>query len=98
MVLEHEGATAVVHHAGSAPYECLLSGGSLADRLRVLRRLAEKLRELEGPFAWNAWLHARNPEHLHFLPRLTALAGIELGAGLYVNVVPPEQAAERLRG
>jgi galactose-1-phosphate uridylyltransferase len=28
---------------------------------------------------------------------LTALAGLELGAGLYVNVLPPEVAAERLR-
>ena len=34
---------------------------------------------------------------MHFVPRLTALAGIELGAGLYVNVLPPEAAAERLR-
>lgn len=97
VVLEHEGATAVAHHAGAAPYECLVAGGSLAARLGALRRIAGKLRELEGPVAWNAWLHTRHPEHVHFVPRLTALAGLELGGGLYVNVVSPEQAAERLR-
>jgi UDPglucose--hexose-1-phosphate uridylyltransferase len=96
-VLAQRAAAAVLHHAGAAPYESLIAGGTLADRLGILRQLVGRLRELEGPFAWNAWLHAREPKHLHFVPRLTALAGIELGAGLYVNVVPPEQAAERLR-
>ena len=56
-----------------------------------------RLRDLEGPFAWNAWFHAKEPKHVHLVPRLTALAGIELGAGIYVNVLPPELAAERLR-
>jgi UDPglucose--hexose-1-phosphate uridylyltransferase len=46
---------------------------------------------------WNAWLHHGPPWHLHFVPRLTALAGLELGAGVYVNIVPPEQAAEALK-
>jgi UDPglucose--hexose-1-phosphate uridylyltransferase len=96
-VLEHGGAVAVVHGAGAAPYESLVVGGTLADRLGALRQLVARLRELEGPFAWNAWLHAREPKHMHFVPRLTALAGIELGAGLYVNVLPPEVAVERLR-
>jgi UDPglucose--hexose-1-phosphate uridylyltransferase len=96
-VLEHGEATAVVHQAGAAPYESLVAGGTLADRLGAVRLLVSRLRELEGPFAWNAWLHARDPKHMHFVPRLTALAGIELGAGLFVNVLPPEAAAERLR-
>ncbi|HEY7707929.1 MAG TPA: hypothetical protein VH968_12255 [Gaiellaceae bacterium] len=96
-VCEHDEAVAVVHAAGASPYESLIAGGALADRLGALRELVRRLRELEGPFAWNAWLHAQQPKHVHVVPRLTALAGIELGAGLYVNVVPPEQAAERLR-
>lgn len=96
-VVEHGGAAAVVHEAGAAPYESLIAGGTLADGLGALRGLVAQLRELEGPFAWNAWLHAREPKHMHFVPRLTALAGIELGAGLYVNVLPPELAAEGLR-
>ncbi|MDF2753053.1 MAG: hypothetical protein K0S82_1436 [Gaiellaceae bacterium] len=96
-VLDYGGAAAVIHEAGTAPYESLIAGGTQADRLGALCRLVARLRELEGPFAWNAWLHAREPKHMHVLPRLTALAGIELGAGLYVNVLPPELAAERLR-
>jgi UDPglucose--hexose-1-phosphate uridylyltransferase len=96
-VLEQGEAAAFVHHAGAAPYENVVAGGTLADRLGAVRVLVSRLRELEGPFAWNAWLHAEEPKHVHFVPRLTALAGIELGAGLYVNVLPPELAAERLR-
>jgi UDPglucose--hexose-1-phosphate uridylyltransferase len=64
----------------------------------VLRDLVRRLQAAVGVRPWNAWLHPGPPWHLHFVPRLTALAGIELGAGIYVNVVPPEQAAAKLRG
>jgi galactose-1-phosphate uridylyltransferase len=30
------------------------------------------------------------------LPRLAVLAGLELGAGVYVNTLAPEEAASRL--
>ncbi|MGQ9477827.1 MAG: galactose-1-phosphate uridylyltransferase [Candidatus Bipolaricaulia bacterium] len=36
--------------------------------------------------------------HLEILPRLTRVAGFEWGTGLYINPVPPEEAAEHLRG
>jgi UDPglucose--hexose-1-phosphate uridylyltransferase len=36
--------------------------------------------------------------HVELLPRLSVLAGLELGAGIYVNSMPPEQAAQALRG
>lgn len=96
-VLERNDAVAVVHYVGASPYESLILGGALVDLLGALHDLAGRVRGAEGPFAWNAWLHATDPKHVHFVPRLTALAGVELGAGLYVNAVPPEQAAERLR-
>ncbi len=35
--------------------------------------------------------------HLEIIPRLTKLAGFEWGAGLYINPVPPEEAATKLR-
>ncbi len=35
---------------------------------------------------------------LEILPRLTTIAGFEWGTGLYINPVPPERAAESLRG
>ena len=34
---------------------------------------------------------------MEIVPRLTVFAGLELGAGLYVNWLPPEEAATRLR-
>jgi UDPglucose--hexose-1-phosphate uridylyltransferase len=104
---EHElarlgGVVSAVHPVGAGPYECLIAPpdgvGELADGLSLLRDLVRRLHELEGMRAWNAWLHPGPQWHLHFTPRLTAHAGMELGAELYVNVVPPEQAAERLRG
>jgi hypothetical protein len=96
-VLERNDAVAVVHQVGASPYESVVLGGSLVDLLGALHDLVGRVRDAEGPFAWNAWLHATDPKHLHFVPRLTALAGVELGAGLYVNAVPPEQAAKALR-
>ena len=45
----------------------------------------------------NAWLHDRGHWHFEILPRLTVFAGIELGAGIYVNSLAPESAAAALR-
>jgi UDPglucose--hexose-1-phosphate uridylyltransferase len=45
----------------------------------------------------NAWLHDRGHWHIEVLPRLTVFAGIELGAGIYVNSLAPEAAAAALR-
>ena len=35
--------------------------------------------------------------HLELFPRLTIAAGFEMGTGIYINVTPPEMAAEYLR-
>jgi UDPglucose--hexose-1-phosphate uridylyltransferase len=45
----------------------------------------------------NAWLHDTGHWHIEILPRLTVFAGIELGAGIYVNSLAPEVAAGALR-
>jgi UDPglucose--hexose-1-phosphate uridylyltransferase len=95
------GVVASVHPFAAGPYECLIAPegreAELADGLVLLRDLVRRLHAAEGLRPWNAWLHPGPPWHLHFAPRLTALAGIELGAGVYVNVMPPERAAEQLR-
>jgi UDPglucose--hexose-1-phosphate uridylyltransferase len=100
-VARRGGVVAAVHPLGAGPYECLIAapagGGELADGLLLLRDLVRRLHAAEGMRPWNGWLHPGPPWHLHFVPRLTAFAGIELGTGIYVNVVPPEQAADRLR-
>ena len=43
------------------------------------------------------WLHTGKGWHIEVFPRLTVLAGVELGAEVYVNTVAPEEAAEQLR-
>jgi UDPglucose--hexose-1-phosphate uridylyltransferase len=51
----------------------------------------------------NLWVRTAPPDAEHFcwridiLPRLTHLAGLELGAGVNLNIVAPEQAAAELR-
>jgi UDPglucose--hexose-1-phosphate uridylyltransferase len=95
------GVVAAVHPVGAAPYESLIAPeageGDLVDGLVLLRDLVGRLQTVEGVRPWNGWFHPGPPWHIHFVPRLTALAGIELGAGVYVNVMPPDRAAERLR-
>ena len=92
--------------AGRAPYELLIAPQEHAaepaeeqfvDAALLLRDAIRRLRAAEGPVPLNAWLHIGGHWHLELLPRLTVFAGLELGAGIYVNSLPPEEAAERLR-
>jgi UDPglucose--hexose-1-phosphate uridylyltransferase len=93
--------------AGRVPYELLIAPRAhgadpgeedLAFAIALLRRAVVGLREQEGPVPLNAWLHTGAHWHFEIVPRLTVFAGLELGAGLYVNWLPPEDAAARLRG
>ena len=95
VVGERAGSVAAVHHAGRVPYETVISvGDSLAPALLLLRDVVRRLRAVEGPVPWNAWLH---PGHVELVPRLTVFAGVELGAGIWVSTVAPEDAAAALR-
>ena len=100
------GVSLRVASAGRVPYELLIVPGEhaaepseseLGEMLVLLREAIRRLHELEGPVPLNAWLHTGAHWHLEIVPRLTVLAGLELGAGLYVNWLPPEEAAEALR-
>jgi UDPglucose--hexose-1-phosphate uridylyltransferase len=102
---EVNGVEAFVHPAGRVPYELLIASWAhdldFPAALMILRESIRRLRAVEGPVPWNAWLHqgfGENPHvHLHVLPRLTVMAGLELGAGIYVNSLDPDEAAKRLR-
>jgi UDPglucose--hexose-1-phosphate uridylyltransferase len=92
--------------AGRVPYELLIAPRAhsaqpgrdgLETGLRLLREAILRLHEVHGPVPLNAWLHAGAHWHFEVVPRLTVLAGLELGAGLYVNWQPPEKAAQELR-
>lgn len=99
LVAEREGVRAVVNPYGRLPYETLVGAPAgeldLVAALHLVRGFVERLRALEGPVSWNAWLHE---DHIDVVPRLTVLAGLELGAGIYVNTVEPHDAARALRG
>jgi UDPglucose--hexose-1-phosphate uridylyltransferase len=96
VVAERGPMRAAVHRAGRLPYETLIGGEpfELAGALLLLRDVVARLRAVEGPVPWNAWLHER---HVELVPRLSVLAVVELGAGIYVNAVAPEDAALKLR-
>ncbi len=92
--------------AGRAPYELVLapsrhsaepSEEDLLDAALLLRDAIRRLRGVEGPVPLNAWLHTGRHWHIELVPRLTVFAGLELGAGIYVNSLPAEEAAQRLR-
>jgi UDPglucose--hexose-1-phosphate uridylyltransferase len=107
VVLERDGLVAGCPSAGRVPYEVVVaperpepdpfSSDLLAPALRLLVEVVRRLRRLEGPVPLNAWLHYGRSWHLELLPRLGVLAGLELGAGVYVNPLPPEDAADALR-
>jgi UDPglucose--hexose-1-phosphate uridylyltransferase len=71
---------------------------------RLLHDVLGRLRSALGkPPPINLWVRTapRGAEHfcwrIDLLPRLTQLAGLELGTGVNLNVVAPERAAEALR-
>jgi UDPglucose--hexose-1-phosphate uridylyltransferase len=99
-------AVALAAPAGRAPYELVLaprqhtaelSERDLVHAAQLLRDSIRRLRAVEGPVPLNAWLHTGGHWHFELVPRLTVFAGLELGAGIYVNSLPPEEAAQRLR-
>ncbi|HYY63794.1 MAG TPA: hypothetical protein VE688_04220 [Gaiellaceae bacterium] len=107
-ILELDGVVLLAAYGGRLPYELLIAprehpGGSayeselLRPALTVLAEALRRLLAIEGPVPLNAWLHDRGHWHLEVLPRLTVFAGIELGAGIYVNSLAPEAAAAALR-
>jgi UDPglucose--hexose-1-phosphate uridylyltransferase len=108
LVLEQDGLVAVTAFGGRLPYELLIAprehpnesgfaSDLLAPALGLLSESLRRLHSLEGPMPANAWLHDRGHWHVEVLPRLTVFAGIELGAGIYVNSLAPEDAAAALR-
>ena len=107
VVAERDGVVCVCHPAGRAPYELLVAprepegdafdSQALAAGLTLVADGLRRLHAAEGASPANAWLHARGHWHFEVLPRLTVLAGLELGAGMWLNPLPPEQAADTLR-
>jgi UDPglucose--hexose-1-phosphate uridylyltransferase len=106
-VLEREGVSVICPAVSADPYEMRIApttpeAGAFTSELlpAALQAAAEALRRLravEPEAPANLWLHDGPWWHFHLVPRLTIRAGIELGAGIHVNPLPPEEAAARLR-
>ncbi|MBI5869698.1 MAG: galactose-1-phosphate uridylyltransferase [Actinobacteria bacterium] len=77
----------------------------LPDLAGVMTEVLNRFRERLGDAPFNYWVHTyplrgeSRPYHWHIeiLPRLTLSGGLELGAGVWVNTVAPEDAAALLR-
>jgi UDPglucose--hexose-1-phosphate uridylyltransferase len=108
-LFERDGITAGCPVVSRVPYEVLIAPSRrepdglrsdlLAPALRVLAELVRRLQRIRGEslVPLNAWLHDGPHWHLELFPRTTRLAGLELGAGVYIDPVAPETAAESLR-
>jgi UDPglucose--hexose-1-phosphate uridylyltransferase len=107
VVDERGGLLLVCPFASRQPYEMLVAprectenpfeGPQLAAALRLLAEGIRRLHVAEGAAPVNAWVHASGHWHIEVLPRLAVLAGLELGAGYFVNTLAPESAAGVLR-
>jgi UDPglucose--hexose-1-phosphate uridylyltransferase len=107
VVAEREGLVLACPYASRLPYELVLAPAEprpaafadplLPAALVLLGDAVRRLRALDVDVPLNAWLHDSDDWHLEVLPRRAVLAGVELGAGIYVNAVPPEDAAATLR-
>jgi UDPglucose--hexose-1-phosphate uridylyltransferase len=111
LVRHEEGVRTFCPYWSRMPYETWLvpdrhlaepaDAGALA---RALRDAVARLRrELGHDLDWNAVLKTAPAGvgdfhwHVELLPRITVPASVELGAGIWVNVVDPEVAAGALR-
>jgi UDPglucose--hexose-1-phosphate uridylyltransferase len=106
---EGRGLVAGCPWASRLPYETVIAPAEpdpagiksplLGPAVRLLAGIVRRLHAVEGPVPLNAWLeHDERDWRVVLLPRLTILAGLELGAGIFVNTLPPEEAAQRLSG
>ena len=105
-------AVLMAPYGARLPYQLMLAGRAPRARFeddgptgaRLLHDGLSRLRRRLGASPpLNLWVRTapRGAEHfawrIDVVPRLTHLAGLELGTGVHLNVVAPEQAAEELR-
>jgi len=103
-VLERDGLIAGCPVVSRVAYELLvypeqaepagLRSELLGSALRLVAELAGRLHRIRDGFVpINVWLHEGAHWHFEVFPRTSRLAGLELGAGVYIDPVAPETAA-----
>src|SRR5689334_5566788 len=105
-------AVAICPYASQVPFEVQIvprtPRGSFADDgalgARMVHDVLGRLERLLGAVPpLNLWVRTQPSGAEYFcwridlLPRLTKLAGLEMGTGVNLNIMPPEKAAEQLR-
>ena len=104
---DDDGLVAGCPWASRLPYETVIApterdtsgiqSDLLGEAVTLLAEIVRRLHAVEGPVPLNAWLEYDERDwRLVLLPRMTILAGLELGAGIFVNTLAPEEAARRL--
>ena len=111
IAIDHE-AVLLAPYASRLPYQLMLAPRVPRARFQddgptgaaLLHDALNRLRSILGAVPpLNLWVRTAPLGADHFcwridvVPRLTHLAGLELGAGLHLNVVAPEKAAAELR-
>jgi UDPglucose--hexose-1-phosphate uridylyltransferase len=105
-------AVAIAPFAARVPFHLLLAPRTPAARFsddgplggRLLHEVLNRLRATLGSLPpLNMWVRTAPRDAAHFcwrieiMPRLAQFAGLEIGTGVNLNVLAPEDAAERLR-
>jgi UDPglucose--hexose-1-phosphate uridylyltransferase len=105
-------AVALAPFASSTPFQVQIAPRKPAARFeddgplgaRMLHDVLGRLAKVLGnPPPLNMWVRTapHDAQHFHWridiLPRLAHLAGLEMGVGVGLNIMPPERAAELLR-
>jgi UDPglucose--hexose-1-phosphate uridylyltransferase len=107
-----DDAVLMAPYGGRLPYQMMIAPRQVRARFEddgptgaaLLHDALVRLRRRLGASPpLNLWVRTapRGAEHfcwrIDIVPRLTHLAGLELGTGVHLNVVAPEQAAAELR-
>jgi UDPglucose--hexose-1-phosphate uridylyltransferase len=106
-VTERDGLVLACPYASRLPYELVVAPADprpgaftddlLAAALQLLGDAIRRVHAAAGAAPLNAWLHDSGDWHFELVPRLSILAGVELGAAWWINSLAPEEAAEALR-
>ena len=106
-------AVAIAPFAARVPFHLMLAPRTPVARFsddgplggRLLHQVLNRLRATLGTLPpLNMWVRTAPRDAASFcwrieiMPRLAQLAGLEIGTGVHLNVLAPEDAAQRLRG
>lgn len=112
LIAESDSFRWIAPHASSFSYQqwivpkrhvgemSALTGDEIAELASLLGRASSATTRLTASLNWTFMNFPRSPAahaYIEVLPRMTAVAGFELGTGTFVEIIDPARAAEVLR-